>query len=139
MKTIVISAFPGCGKTTYYERNRNKKIIDSDSSKFDKSDFPKNYVEHIKEKIGKVDMIFVSSHKVVREALVESGIKFVLVYPNISLKEEYLQRYRNRKSPESFINLLSENWESWIYEIDHETRFRKIKLERGEFLADIII
>ena len=33
----------------------------------------------------------VSSHKEVREALVENGIFFTLVYPEPSIKEEYIR------------------------------------------------
>ena len=87
MDTKIISAFPACGKTYAYEK-LNKKgytILDSDSSQFswcyeydpnsDKiekhrnPEFPNNYIKHIKENIGKVDYIFVSSHKEVRDAM----------------------------------------------------------------------
>ena len=96
MKTKVYSAFPGVGKTTYFN-NTNKNVLDSDSSKFDKSNFPSNYIQHIEKNIEdpSVDRILVSSHKDVREALVERGIPFVLVYPDRSLKSEYIQRYKN--------------------------------------------
>ena len=43
-------------------------------------EFPKNYIEHIKENIGKVDYIFVSTHEEVRKALTDAGIEFILVY-----------------------------------------------------------
>jgi hypothetical protein len=39
-QTSVISAFPGCGKSHYFRENKDKSILDSDSSKFDKSNFP---------------------------------------------------------------------------------------------------
>ena len=46
MKTKVYSAFPGVGKTTYFN-NTSKNVLDSDSSTFDKSEFPQNYINHI--------------------------------------------------------------------------------------------
>jgi hypothetical protein len=50
---------------------------DSDSSKFDKANFPDNYIEHIKQKISEgYARIFISSHKEVREALVKNGLEF---------------------------------------------------------------
>jgi hypothetical protein len=61
--TLIVSAFPGCGKSHYFRENRDKIVLDSDSSKFDKSDFPRNYIQHIKENRGKVDVIMVSSKK----------------------------------------------------------------------------
>ena len=93
IKTIVVSGFPGVGKSYYVNYGEGSDYmpqgfaIDSDSSTFDKSNFPKNYIEHIKENIGKVKIIFVSSHKEVRDALVKNNIDFTLAYPNIDLTE----------------------------------------------------
>lgn len=66
-QTLVISAFPGCGKSHFFRENKDKEVLDSDSSKFDKTHFPQNYIEHIKSNLGKVDIIMVSSHKEVRD------------------------------------------------------------------------
>ena len=136
--TLIISAFPGCGKSHYFRENKDKIVLDSDSSKFDKSDFPRNYIQHIKENIGKVDIIMVSSHKEVRDALVNNGIQFTLVYPDISIKNEYIRRYIDRNSQESFINLLTKNWELWISELDNQKDCNKVKLKEGQYLSDIL-
>ncbi|MCH7928756.1 MAG: hypothetical protein IID03_12385, partial [Candidatus Dadabacteria bacterium] len=94
--TLVISAFPATGKS-YFKNRVGKNVLDSDSSKFSwlkkgvrHPDFPDNYIQHIKDNLGKVDIILVSSHKIVREALVKNGIQFVLMYPNRKLKYEYV-------------------------------------------------
>jgi hypothetical protein len=55
INTMVISAFPGCGKSHYFRNNSDKIVLDSDSSTFDKSDFPRNYIQHIKSNLGMVD------------------------------------------------------------------------------------
>lgn len=137
--TLVVSAFPGCGKSHYFRENVDKIVLDSDSSKFDKSDFPRNYIQHIKENIGEADVIMVSSHKEVRDALVDNGIRFILVYPDISIKDEYIRRYIDRGSPESFINLLKKNWELWISELDEQVGCDKIKLKENQYLSDVLI
>ena len=42
--TKIISAFPGCGKSHLFRvAGDSIKILDSDSSKFDKDHFPANY------------------------------------------------------------------------------------------------
>ncbi len=138
LNTKVISAFPGCGKSHFFRENKDKIVLDSDSSKFDKSQFPSNYIEHIKENIGKADIIMVSSHKEVRDALVENEIPFTLVYPDISIKEEYIGRYVDRGNSEAFVNLLLKNWELWIGELDNQVGCEKIKLSRGEYLSDVL-
>lgn len=137
-QTLVISAFPGCGKSHMYRNNEGKIILDSDSSKFDKSDFPRNYIEHIKSNIGKVDIIMVSSHKEVRDALVEMGIDFTLVYPKREIKEEYIKRYQERGNDDNFIKLLQSKWDEWMDELEHQSNCKKIELKEGQYLSDII-
>ena len=138
INTMVISAFPGCGKSHYFRNNSDKIVLDSDSSTFDKSDFPRNYIQHIKENIGKVYIIMVSSHKEVRDELVKNGIEFTLVYPESDIKEDYIQRYIDRGSPESFIKLLNNNWKNWISELEEQTGCDKVKLKKGQYLSDVI-
>jgi hypothetical protein len=136
--TLVVSAFPGCGKSHYFRTNSDKTILDSDSSKFDKSEFPQNYIKHIKDNLGKADVILVSSHKEVREALVDNQIQFTLVYPEVSNKDEYIQRYIDRGSPEAFVNLLTKNWDMWISELEDQNDCSKIKLQDGQYLSDVL-
>lgn len=84
---IVISGFPGIGKSYMYNNMKDLKILDSDSSKFSwvkdeegkntkerNPDFPNNYIKHIKDNMDSSDIILVSSHKVVRDALKDNDI-----------------------------------------------------------------
>ena len=133
--TIIISAMPCCGKTYCFNHYQNDySILDSDSSNFswekDKngkntkvrnSNFPTNYMEYIDNSIGKVDFIFISSHKIVREALVKNNIKFLLVYPEITCKQEYLMRAKERGSSEDFINMLNNNWVDFYNDIRNQS------------------
>lgn len=132
-KTVVIAAFPGMGKT-YYKNNCNGfTVSDSDSSQFSwttdeegnkirNPEFPSNYIEHIKSLIGKVDFIFVSTHEAVLKALIENDIYFFLVYPHKSSKNMMIQRYKDRGSDESFIKVISDNYDNWIDNLDKNYR-----------------
>lgn len=136
-KTKLVSAFPGTGKSHFY-KNSDLKVLDSDSSTFDKSDFPQNYIDHIKSNIGKADIILISSHKDVRDALVENNMKFTLVYPQKSLKEEYLKRYKERGNDEKFIKLLESNWDSWIDELSNQKGCEHLVLKTNEYISNVI-
>lgn len=125
-RTKIISAFPGVGKTTYHQKNK-ETTLDSDSSNFSwiidengnrvrNPEFPKNYIDHIKQNIGKYEFIFVSSHKEVRDNLLNECIFFYLVYPSSSRKDEFIERYRTRGNDEKFIELVSNNWDDWMKE-----------------------
>ena len=135
--TKLYAAFPGCGKSHYY-RNSELDVLDSDSSTFDKSKFPENYIEHIKNNMGKVDVIMISSHKEVRDALVDNELPFTLVYPDKDLKGDYVARYKERGSPEKFVELISKNWYNWIGELKDQEGCEKIVLKQGEYLSDVL-
>lgn len=138
-KTIVISGFPGVGKSfVFNNQKRGSVVLDSDSSKFDKNFFPENYIKHIKDNIGKVDIIFVSSHKIVRDALVKEDIPFVLVYPSIFLKDEYIYRYMVRDNDDNFIKFISDNWDKFITDLSEQEGCYSIELQQGQFLKDVI-
>lgn len=147
--TEIISAFPGCGKTECYKKYQDPIhefiVLDSDSSTFDKTEFPENYIKHIKENVGKVDVIFISSHQAVRDALKKDKelmemddkfkCRFIIAYPSKEQKENYLERYKLRGSSDKFIKLLSDNWDNWIDSMQHETLGAKY-LMMDSYLTD---
>lgn len=150
MKTVIISGFPGVGKS-YLFNNTDLKVLDSDSSQFSwvkdekgnntkerHPEFPNNYIRHIKENIGKVDIIMVSSHDIVRKALKDSNIQYYLAYPCIDLKDEYIERYKQRGNDEKFISFISENWDKFITDVENEEFPKKVKLYKEEYLGKLI-
>jgi hypothetical protein len=145
VKTVVISGFPGVGKSHAFRKNTDLIVLDSDSSLFSWTspgvrhpEFPQNYISHIKSNIGNAHIILVSSHKVVRDALRKNKIEYVLVYPDKSLKLEYIDRYVNRGSPEGFLKMIDLNWSDFIEELEAEEYPTKIKLQKGEYLGDVL-
>lgn len=99
--------------STIYKENRIS-YSDSDSSKFSKKYFPDNYIKHIKRIRKKKDLVFVSSHICVREALVREKIPFIYVIPSLDRKEEFLNNYKERGNAQSFIDNVDINWERWL-------------------------
>lgn len=143
--TVLCAAFPGTGKSWYVDKGEGSGYMpqgfatDSDSSKFDKSEFPQNYITHIKEKISQgYARIFISSHKEVREALVAEGLEFTLVYPDISLKEEYLIRYKERGNSSLFIEMMEKNWERFIEECQNQKGCKHIVLPSMIFISNVM-
>lgn len=139
--TFVISAFPGCGKSHCFNNQKKYSILDSDSSDFSwikgedgevcgrNSDFPNNYIRHIRDNIGKVDVIFVSSHEVVRRALAESNIETITVFPYREMKDEWIGRFEKRGNTEEFIRFISDNWDRFVDDMEYDNKgFLKIRL-----------
>ena len=153
LKALVISAFPGCGKTHFFNRHKEyMRVLDSDSSMFSwiynddgakerHPDFPDNYIRHIKENLDIQDIIFVSSHAQVRKALHDAGIEFVLVFPSTDLKEQWLWRLHDRGSSEEFVDLIRINWDRWLKECYDDTlasgKYLLTKIQ--PYITDLVI
>ena len=138
---LLYAGFPGIGKSTLYNKFKFRSdmiVLDSDSSTFDKINFPNNYIKHIKDNLNKVSIILISTHEEVRKALVDNGLKFTLVYPNKDLKDEYIERYKKRGNNENFVKLLDKFWNEWIEQLDSQECEQRIRLKSGQYLCDVI-
>jgi len=148
-QTVVVSGFPGVGKS-YFVNNGDYIALDSDSSNFSwltdedgnktrHPNFPTNYIEHIKSNLGKVDYILVSSHDVVRDALRENNIRYVSVFPDKSLKHDFMNRYKERNSPEPFLRLMDKQYDSFVDGLMNDTNKRRVVLQdEGLYLSDVL-
>lgn len=143
--TKVVSGFPGIGKSFIFNEESDLIVLDSDSSQFSwispgvrHPDFPNNYIHHIQNNLGKADIILVSSHDIVREALKINSIEYVLVYPDRTLKQEYLQRYKDRENKESFLDFFNSKWDEFINQMEEEAFPQTFVLEKGQYLKDVI-
>lgn len=165
MKAKVYSVFPACGKTYIYENQEDYgiKVLDSDSSQFSwlytnidedgsvirgvrkvrDPEFPKNYIEHIKENLDKYDYIFVSSHREVRDALDEVGIKFTIVYPSPDCKAEWIGRCFIREQNDETgcgAKVMYDNWSNWVSDcIRSACEHPAIQLDAQEHLSQHIL
>lgn len=136
----IISGFPGIGKTIFEKNFKNHyDIMDLDSSNFNKRYFPDNYVKHIKEfyQTKKYDFLLISSHKEVRKQLTFHKIPYINVYPNPSLKNNYIQSFRRRGDNQIFIQKMRENWHEWLSSMVREEN-KSIQLDKGVFLSHVI-
>jgi len=139
--TSIISAFPGTGKTHFYESYRENPdftVMDSDSSHFPKDEWPNNYIEHIKDHLFQADMILVSSHEEVRNELEKRGLLHFVVYPDRDLKKEYMERYFMRDSSEAFMDMMNEKWDEFIISMENQANCNHVILKSGEYLSDRI-
>lgn len=128
----VLHKMPG---SMYVEKIKDELI------KVRNPDFPNNYIEHIKENLGKVDYIFVSTHEEVRKAMADAGIDFILVFPEQSLRAEWVGRCFTRGSGEKFCQLIADQWDDWILQIEEEVVYNNRKhyrLKSNEYLWDAL-
>ena len=166
-RTMILSAFPACGKTYLYKNQKNLifnskggkiyySFLDSDSSKFEKyKGWEKEYVDNIEKNIGTVDFIFVSQYEEILRELKDRQIPFVTVAPDNTswandrekklIKQQWFGRFVLRDNShihdfDAWLNDLSENYDKWTSE-EHLTKYDPVSffvLNENQYLSDII-
>ena len=135
--TKLCAAFCGCGKTYVCEKT-NTKSIEIEYWKYKDKGLQKEYLEDIKNQLGKVDYIFLSTEPEGLKLLHKEGYDIILVYPEKELRNEYLDRYIERDSPYEFIGAFMKYWNPWIEELTKQKYCQHIVLKKGEYLGDVL-
>lgn len=97
---MIVVGYPGIGKSTL--ASRDYKYIDLESENFwidgeRADDWYKPYCKIAEHLSAQGYIVFVSSHEVVRQYLVENSRELVvLVYPSIELKEAWINKLEKR-------------------------------------------
>lgn len=102
-KMIIISGYQGVGKSTFAKETHEEKFgrkitsIDLESSNYDKTnkEWYKEYVKDILS-IKDVDIIFISSHQIVRDELNKQKVSFYFVLPYAQNKHEWTEMLAKR-------------------------------------------
>lgn len=161
MKSVIISCFPGCGKTYLYMNNMFPlKILDLESIYFSsKCEWPVNYVSSIISKGEDYDILLISQHEEVLQLLNERGYPFCVVSPNNTksisprkrglIKQQWFGRFwlRDKKhalkhtKSDDWLYRMTERYEEWT-SIEHLSKYSPLKiylLDDSEYLSDIIL
>ena len=136
MKTIIVAAFCGTGKT--YLCKKNKKTVELEYWKYKNDARFDDYIEDLNEYIGNYDYVFISTEPEGLRLLHQRGFEMILVYPNKELRNEYLDRYIERDSPYDFIGANMKYWHEWLDDLEKEDYCKHVILETGEYLEDAL-
>ena len=148
---IVIYAFPCIGKT--YFCNNNLFAVELSSEKYHWLDYidgeefkgkmhivnpswPKNYLEAILDNLKKYKYVFVThSGSIICK---ENNIPYIIIYPNLNMKEKILNRMFLRGNPKELLDNMNNNYEKYIQSMDNDNyAFKKIMLHDNQYLSDV--
>ena len=107
--------------------------------KVDNPDFPDNFIQYIKENIGKVDVIFVDSNIRIRQWLNESKINFVTVYPWSSCLQEWIGRMYLQDYPDFIIRNKINGWHHEVYPVKEPYGDQFFRLSCGKYINERLI
>lgn len=159
---MIYSCFAGIGKTTLEQSPKGGLFKDLESSDYQwiydadaptdaegrkgniertkNPDFPQNYVDAIEHEHKYGYHVLISSQPEVLEEIKKRNLPLTTVLPQPSLKDEYIERYKERGNPEGFIELMDKMFEQFTNDLlnnDHAICSIVIN-QPNTFLSDVI-
>ena len=145
-KTRIVCGWAGIGKS-YLAQAPDFRALDLDSAKYSwikdaegnntkernpnaNIDYPAAIINEFRSQ--KHDLLLVSTHDYVREALRKEKIPYMIVHPSLDRKDEFKQRYIDRKNDEAMIKLLIDGWDTLLGELKADTNPLATHLEMAE-------
>ena len=135
----IIAVFPCSGKTHYVLNNFHKEsCIDHDfydwmyRGNLGHSWLVK-YIFRMKDLRKKFKFVYVNTLPTIINELPKDSI---VIYPNRSLKEEWIQRAIKRGGETAFPLTLGEKWDYWL-DACNTWEGKKYELQSGQYLSDI--
>lgn len=135
--TVLCAAFCGTGKS-YLCNSFVNTYMEIECWEYRKGNFPNNYINEVVNSIGKTKYLFISTDPVILKGLNRLGINIELIYPENKLRNEYLDRYIKRDSPNDFIGVFMKNWDNWLNELKEQNYCTHKILKAGEYLQDVL-
>lgn len=126
---MIICGFPGIGKSSIARTLPG--IVDLESTPFNKN--WKIYADVIEHMNKNGYTVLVSSHRELREELLNRNVNYFYVKPEKYLKEEYIERYKKRGNNKTFINQIKDNWDNYLKSLKGEN---VVELKSEEYLLD---
>lgn len=153
MNTLIIVGFYGVGKSYLQNQYDNDtlllplkiKSIDEEKYRYYRSglinlNFPTNYINEIHDVIEDcdTDVLLLPYTQSTLHALSCIGCKYLIVYPDESDKDTYMDRYRQYNRGNEFIHHMKRIWSNEITRIESmgSSRVYTYKMEHNEFLSD---
>jgi len=159
---MIVAAFCGCGKSTFAKKHSNEALDlmsmpyswllpEKDEKETESIKgaewllhnplFPKNYIFDLLEANKKYKYVLIPPIYSVLSYLRKYNVPYILVYPNINLKNEYRQLFIERGNSQSFLDVFVENeqFEERIHGLmEDESATMHIILQKGQFLEDVL-
>ena len=142
---IIVSCFAGVGKNyaINYYRSMGYKVdsIEKERNFYDKYKNPEiDFVKDIKNRSHYCDILFIPYYLAMESRHIKGKVSYHLIYPDISLKSEYIKRFSELGFTDDQIKYLSSNFKNMIDDCDRckIPTDMKHKLSSGEYCTDII-
>lgn len=157
-RVLIISGYTCIGKTFFCNNEELRRsldlgeVVDLDSSRYPRDNFPANYLEAIRREAdapapasrpGAARVILVSTFPGVATQLVRDGYYVAQVYPHGSAdcKREWLSRLERREAggrESRLYRLVSDQWDAWYEEMGQRSVSHSRSVSAKDYLSSVI-
>lgn len=136
---VIVCGFFGIGKSSVTKHRPDVSFYDLDASHFKKEPgWEKMYVDCAMALRHDYDVVAIKSSDKAMDRLNELGVSYYLVYPNKFAKRDFIERAIRNNYSREWIETFFSRWEDYIEEVEDEENAKKIVLQSGEYLSDIV-
>lgn len=158
VKTKVICAFTGLGKSTVGKKYNN--ICDLRVSKFmydysnikekdyekmkgektrlPNKDWPNNYLSAIRAAINNYDIVLVPANEEIKELLPKNNINFLLILPSYDSRDKLINIMHKRGNNDNLIDVVIKRFDNWSRNQD-DYNYPIVVLEKDKYLEDYLL
>ena len=139
---IIISSFPGCGKSYLINTYANKaKMLDMsepdgvDGEPFDYDGF----VDEVMDVINDYDIIFIPVGGTFINKFIERNIDFDLFYPSKERRGEFIENSVRKRRPSTQIMMMDRNFTKMVEmidEIESDNCYKHKLINQGQFIGN---
>lgn len=136
---VIVCGFFGIGKSSVPQYRPDIKFYDLDAKNFvKKPGWEVMYVDCALALRHDYEIVAVKSSDKVMNRLKELGVDYYLVYPSRYAKREFMERAVRNNYSRQWIEQFFSKWEQYIEEAEEDYSTKKIILQSGEYLSDVV-
>lgn len=139
-KTLFVASFPDLSGFDFSKTDIKVTSIDNSDYYFNRnnSNYIHSYVNSLKGLIGNSDIIFVPANDNIVSALSGEGIKCVVLYPNLSCKEKFLEDLAKCGFEEEYVSMIRDSWDFIISRLDKRNYDYKFVMADDDNVLDVL-
>lgn len=139
-KTLFIASFPDLSGFDFSKTDIKVSSIDNSDYYFNRnnSNYIHSYVNSLKSIIGNSDIIFVPANDNVISALSDEGIKCVVLYPNLSCKEMFIEDMVKSGFEEEYVSMINDSWDFIVSRLDRHNYDYKFVMGEDDNVLDVL-
>lgn len=139
-KTLFIASFPDLGSFDWSKTSFRIGNIDNSDYFFvsNDSNYIHSFISSLKTMAGNYDIVFVPATDNIISTLKNDNINCIVLYPNISCKDSFVESMRKSGIEDSYISMVEDSWDFIISRLDKKDYEFKFVMGENDNVLDVL-